>query len=123
MKLLMGESAEGNRDWEGGIMSLLCRKRGKILVCAPSNVTTDNLAVKLKEREVRVLRFYSKSSEYKVNKADEFALHTLIFTRACQSFPTKAALLHALPYKSRNEMKSIIGPKPLLALEKRVLGE
>ena len=166
LKLLMGESAGGNRDWEGGnyvptagvrlddsqkeaissalnsrltlilgppgsgktsvaaeLVVQLCRKRGKVLVCAPSNVAADNLAVRLKEREVRVLRFYSKSSEYKVNKADEFALHTLIFTRACQSFPTKATLLHALPYKSRNEMKSIIGPKPLLALEKRVLGE
>jgi len=121
LTLILGPPGSGKTSVAAELVVQLCKKGGKILVCAPSNVAADNLALRLKEKQVRVLRFYSKGAEKKINIADKFAFHSYVLSLACLYFPQYATQLLCSPTFSRNDVKAIIGNEEELVLEQEVL--
>ena len=119
--LILGPPGSGKTSVAAELVVQLCKRQDKILVCAPSNVAADNLALRLKEKQVRVLRFYSKGSEVKTNIADKFAFHSYVHSLACVLHPQHTAKLLASKNYSRNAVKQIIGDDEAQALERDVL--
>ena len=122
LTLILGPPGSGKTSVAAELVVQLCKKGGKILVCAPSNVAADNLAVRLKEKQVRVLRFYSKGAEKKINIADKFAFHSYVHSLACVSFPEHTERLLTCKTFSRNDVKMVIGDEEAKIIERDVLG-
>lgn len=59
--------------------------RSQVLVCAPSNVAVDQLAEKINQTGLKVVRVSARTRESLTSSADFLSLHTLVYELAKQS--------------------------------------
>ncbi|KAG0419250.1 ATP-dependent helicase upf1, partial [Dictyocoela roeselum] len=68
------------------VYNLVKRKKGKILVAAPSNTAVDNLTKQIAKTGVKVVRVMSKSREW--SDAGSFALHEMVKLYEIENYGT-----------------------------------
>lgn len=102
LTLVRGPPGTGKTLVAAHIAQELARTGDKVMVCAPSNVAADQLALTLSSLEVPVVRLYSARMEERGVALEALSLHKLLRDRAeiecpgdmqsCPSRPTRAQL-------------------------------
>lgn len=84
LTLIQGPPGTGKTVTSAAIITQLCNgtSKSKVLVCAPSNVAVDHLALKLKEAGLRVVRLMASSREVGDPKIVGLTLDKLVWKKS-----------------------------------------
>lgn len=79
LSLIQGPPGTGKTVTSATIVYHLAQQgQGQVLVCAPSNVAVDQLAVKIHKTGLKVVRLAAKSRENMTSSADHLCLHKMV---------------------------------------------
>jgi len=121
LTLVRGPAGAGKTLVAAHIAQALARSGEKVLVCAPSNVAADQLAIALNSLETAAIRLYSARMEEKGVALETQSLHTLLRDRAEIECPGD---MQSCPHRpTRAQLQLCLSPELYSSLCSALIGE